>query len=76
MTIDLRWLLPVVALYAPGLLMLIGAWALGYTTEEIRGPVGVLGLLTGSLFSVFVVALCLCDDIPPMRVRLWGRGDE
>lgn len=34
--IDLRYPLVILSFYVPGLLLLIGAWLLGYTTEDVR----------------------------------------
>lgn len=52
--IDLRYVLIIVAFYAPGALTLIGAWMLGYSTVEVREFVGSLGLFVGFCASSIV----------------------
>lgn len=62
--IDLRYVLLVVAFYAPGALMLIGAWVLGYSTVEVREFVGVFGMLCGLFTAPVVSALLFVDGAP------------
>jgi len=75
MTIDLRYILPLIAFYVPGLLILIGAWALGYTTEEARDAVAVMGGISGAMALIFCAAF-LFSERKPIRVRLWKTGDD
>lgn len=52
MKIDLRIPILIAAFYTPGLLVLIGAWALGYSTEEAREVVAFVGLMAGASISL------------------------
>jgi len=45
--IDLRYVIPVVAFYLPGLMMLTGGWVLGFSVEEMRETVALIGALSG-----------------------------
>lgn len=56
--IDLRYLAIVAAFYAPGLLVLIGAFTLGYSLNEVRDFVAFIGLFVGATIA-FVVATSL-----------------
>lgn len=47
MNIYLKVLLAIVSFYIPGVLLLLGAVALGYTLEEVRDQIAVLGILLG-----------------------------
>lgn len=49
--IDLRYPIVIAAFYAPGLMMLIGAWVLGYSTDEARVIVAPIGATIGFIVS-------------------------
>lgn len=70
--IDLRYVLIIVAFYAPGALTLIGAWMLGYSTVEVREFVGVLGLLCG-FFAASAIGILLFTDGAPIWFEIGRR---
>ena len=72
MRIDLRYTIVVGVFYAPGVLMLIGALALGYSLAEVREVVAVMGTAFGAIAS-FLAALGLFAGSDPIWWRVWGR---
>lgn len=54
MVIDLRYIIPFFLFFAPGLAFLIGALLLGYSLDECREAVAVLGGIFGLFMSIFV----------------------
>ena len=69
MTIDLRYVLPIVAFYAPGLMMLLGGLVLGFSLGEMRYVVAFLGGFCGAALSI--AASTILNTIPPIKVRLF-----
>lgn len=61
MWIDLRYVIVLGVFYVPGLLILIGAWLLGYSTAEAREFVAIMGVSAGIVASG-VTALGLFVD--------------
>jgi hypothetical protein len=72
MRIDLRYVLPIVAFYVPGLMLLVGGWMLGLSTEEARAFVIVMGLIMGT-FSVGATILAILDHNRPIWWTIWKR---
>jgi len=73
MRIDLRYVIVVAAFYAPGLLMLCGAWILGYSRAEAREFVGVMGIIAG-LLSCGSSVIVLFIEGAPIWWRIGGGG--
>ena len=77
MRIDLRYLIVFGAFYAPGLMMLLGAWALGYSTVEARETVSTFGILFGAFISgLMAIILFTGPCASPIWVTLWKRGGD
>jgi len=72
MRIDLRYVIVVAAFYAPGLLMLCGAWMLGYSTAEVREVVAKAGGSMGLLAAWFAVVIAI--HRAPIWWRIGGGG--
>jgi len=72
MRIDLRYVIVVVAFYAPGLLMLCGAWMLGYSTAEVREVVAMFGGSVGLLSGWLAVVIAIHGA--PIWWRIGGGG--
>lgn len=68
MTIDLRYVIPVLAFYGPGALTLIGAWALGYSTAEVRDAVALIGGISGSFFAMLSAGMLLGEEPIPLSL--------
>lgn len=49
------------AFYAPGLLMLGGAFALGYTLEEARGVIAAGGGVAGTVAGMMALVAIIID---------------
>lgn len=76
MKIDLRIPIIVVAFYTPGFLLLGGAWMLGYSTEEARDVVAVLGIMLGIVVSVGAIAF-VSSEVGPIWWTIPGtKGDS
>lgn len=76
MTINLKYFFPVLAFYAPGALMLTGAWMLGYTTDESRELVAFFGGFSGIITSS--LCLSMLDMFPsiPFHIGKKPAGGE
>jgi len=72
MRIDLRYIIVVGVFYAPGVLMLIGALALGYSLAEVRDVIATVGAVAG-LAGVVSLAPALFAGSGPIWWRVWGR---
>lgn len=74
MRIDLRYPIVIAAFYAPGLMLLIGAWLLGYSTVEVREAVAFAGSLLG-LGGIYpaIIVLFLSDHARPIWLHLGKR---
>ena len=72
MRIDLRYIIVIGVFYAPGVLMLIGALALGYSLAEVRDVIATVGGFTG-LSGVVFLAPALFAGSGPIWWRVWGR---
>jgi hypothetical protein len=72
MRIDLRYIIVIGVFYAPGVLMLIGALAIGYSLAEVREVVAAMGATFGGTAS-FLTALGLFFGCDPIWWRVWGR---
>lgn len=66
MRIDLRYPIVVASFYAPGVMMLIGAWALGYTMSEVRDVIAVGGAMGGVATSLVCIAILFSFDKKPI----------
>lgn len=64
MRIDLRIPIVIAAFYTPGLIFLIGAWLLGYSTEEARDFVAFLGGVLGILILLVLTAYLFLEEGP------------
>jgi len=71
--IDLRYVIVVLAFYAPGALMLVGAWLLGYSTAEAREDVMVIGGPIGALAAWSAGFMFIYGH--PIWWRIGGRDD-
>lgn len=74
MTIDLRYIIPIGAFYAPGLMMLFGGWVLGYSLEEMRNFVAGFGAIVGC--GCALVAAGYLAESDPIRVTLFKGSDQ
>lgn len=72
MRIDLRYIIVIGVFYAPGVLMLIGALALGYSLAEVRDVIAAVGGFVG-LAGVVFIAPALFAGSGPIWWRVWGR---
>jgi hypothetical protein len=69
MTIDLRYIICFASFYAPGFMLLTGAWLLGYSIAEVRETIAVIGLVMGFMLSlVLAVALFLDGKSIPFSI--------
>lgn len=74
MRIDLRYAIVVAGFYVPGLMVLIGAWLLGYSTAEVRDFVGGIGVILGLCTPAPTIALLfLSDHARPIWLHLGKR---
>lgn len=64
MRIDLRYVIPVVMFYLPGVLVLLGGLALGYSIAEIRLVVAIFGILCGFMLSAISGIVMFTADDP------------
>ena len=64
MRIDLRYLIIVAMFYVPGALLLIGAWALGYSTNEAREGVALIGAILGSASAITIGGILFAERGP------------
>lgn len=62
--IDLRYPLVILAFYVPWALIMIGSWAIGYSTEEAREGVAVFGSIFGGYASVQMIIEMFRDRTP------------
>lgn len=69
MTIDLRYVLPIVAFYVPGVMMLLGGLALGFSLDEMRDGVAIFGSSFGGAICL-IVALSIRHS-RQIKVRLF-----
>lgn len=79
MRIDLRYPIVIAAFYAPGLMLLIGAWLLGYSTVEVRDFVAIMGFILGLFTLAATIGLLfLTDHARPIWLHLGKRrvGDD
>ena len=75
MRIDLRYPIVVAGFYVPGLMVLIGAWLLGYSTAEVRDFVAIAGLILGLCTPAPTVTfLFLTDHARPIWLHLGKQG--
>ena len=74
MRIDLRYPIVIGVFYLPGLLMLIGAWLLGYSTEEAREVIAVMGGFLGFV-SAFLAAFLLHVGSDPIWWCIKMKGE-
>lgn len=69
MRIDLRYIITAAVFYAPGLVMLIGAWMLGFDTSEVRHDVLAIGWASGTAASLFVGMMLFLGGKPIWWVK-------
>lgn len=64
MKIDLRYPIVFGVFYLPGLMMLIGALALGFHIEDVREGIGIVGGMIGFMASVALGILLFVEGSP------------
>lgn len=69
MTIDLRYILPIAAFYVPGVMIVLGGFALGYSLAEMRDGVAAFGSSFGAAFSLTCALQMM--RLPPLKVRIF-----
>jgi hypothetical protein len=75
MRIDLRYLIVAALFYVPGTMLLLGAWALGYSTSEAREAVAFAGVFLGFFIS-FAVGAALFIEGRPIWWHIGKGGGE
>lgn len=66
MRVDLRYVIVLLAFYAPGLLMYIGSLMLGFTLEESRSAIAVIGSLFGFIEVSLMIQLLFSSRGKPI----------
>ena len=74
MRIDLRYVIVFLAFYAPGVMMLIGGFVLGFSIDEMRTTVALFGFIFGIFPAIFTAAV-MYDDFGPIWLTLWRKRD-
>lgn len=73
MWIDMRYPLAIGAFYLPGLLMIVGGWLLGFSLDEMRLVVALLGSILGAMVAGVATA-ALFINCEPIWVRVGKPG--
>jgi len=73
MRVDLRYVVVLLAFYVPGLLMYIGSLMLGFTLEESRYAIAIMGTLFGSIESSLMISLLFPSGGKPIWFYIWRK---